>query len=387
LNPMMYEDERKKPAKLEIWSYLVVGVVGAVVGGLLVMGIVPQMVIHKMGAIPITAPSTGSNSGASLTTSSGGDLPSGDPWQVVAAVAEKVSPAVVGVVNRSTVGFDFFGREFTRESTGSGLILTADGYIVTNNHVVENSKSLTVFLADGRSVKAKVVGTDPKTDIAVIKVDAQGLPTGSFGDSDQVRPGQLAVAIGNPLGMDFKRTVTAGVISGLDRVLQVGDGYVRLIQTDAVINPGNSGGPLVNAKGEVVGLTSAKLSADAVEGMGFAIPSNLVKRVAEELIDSGKVRRALVGVQVLDKQVAEAYLDVKGQRGIYVYKVVAGGPAAKAGIREGDFIVSFSGTVINDTGTFLAILAEKTPGETVSCTVLRAGREISVNIVLGEASS
>lgn len=386
-------EEEKKPSKSRsrLLSYFLIGVVGAVIGGLVVAAFVPSMVMHKMGMIPLTAQTTGTSSGSSsgTTTSTSGSTtlyPTSDPWQIVAAVAEKVSPAVVGIVNESTGGVDFFGRQLTQQSTGSGLILTSDGYIVTNNHVVENAKSLTVFLADGTTAKARIVGTDPKTDIAVIKVDATNLPVGVFGDSDQVKPGQLAVAIGNPLGMDFKRTVTQGVISGLDRVLQVGDGYVRLIQTDAVINPGNSGGPLVNAKGEVIGLNSAKLSANSVEGMGFAIPSNLVKRIAQELIDTGKVRRALVGIQVVDRQMAEAYLNVHGDKGIYVYDVTSGGPAAKAGIRKGDFIIKFAGTDIDDTGTFLALLAEKLPGETVPCTILRNGQQINVNIVLGEAS-
>jgi len=387
---VLYFEAPHKPNRARLWSYLVVGVVGAIIGGLLVVGIVPEVIIHRMGTLQLSYPGTAASSGTSTTipTQYDAKIDGTDPWQVVVAAAEKVSPAVVGIVSKTVAGIDFFGREFVQENSGSGLIITEDGYIVTNNHVVARAAGdPTVFLADGRTMKAKIVGTDPATDLAVIKIEATGLPTATFGDSDQLRPGQLAIAIGNPLGMDFKRTVTVGVISGLDRALPVGDGYYRLIQTDAVINPGNSGGPLVNFRGEVIGLNSAKINAEAVEGMGFAIPSNHVNRIAQEIIHTGKVKRARVGVKIVEKRQAEIYYpEIKIDRGLYVLEVVPGGPAARAGIRAGDYIIEFAGTKVNDVGTFVAVLAEKSPGDTVPIKVLRKGNEITFNVVLGEAT-
>ena len=186
--------------------------------------------------------------------------------------------------------------------------------------------------------------------------------------------------------MDFQSSITQGVVSGLDRVLQVGDGYVRLIQTDAVINPGNSGGPLINANGEVIGLNSLKMNASAVEGMGFAIPSNFVKRIAQQIIENGEVRRALVGVKVIDKKTADAYLmDITISKGLYVHEVVKDGPAEEAGIRRGDFILEFDGAEVNDFGTFWVMLSEKSPGDEVSLTILRERETMNINVILGEA--
>lgn len=379
------KEKRKRP---DLWSYLIVGLVGAVIGGFLVVGIAPQVLIHRMGLTYTSAnPPTITESGTSPVTTPTASPDSPDPWERVIYASEKVSPAVVGIVNRTYV-VDFLGRRFGTDSSGSGLIVTQDGYIVTNNHVVEYSSGLTVFLADGRSFPATVVGTDPATDLAVIKIDAEGLPIGVFGDSDKLRPGQLAVAIGNPLGLDFKFTVTQGVISGLDRVLTVGDFSMRLIQTDAVINPGNSGGPLVNADGEVIGLNVVKINAESVEGMNFAIPSNQVKRIANQIIATGKVKRAMVGVRLVDKQAATTYaLGINIEKGVYVYEVIQGGPAAKAGLKQGDIILSLNGKETDKVATFQALLAEMSPGETVELKVRRNRQDLTISVVLGEATA
>ena len=369
-----------------LMSYLLVGLVGAVIGGFLVIGIAPQVLLSRAGFIALSAP------GRIQTTQSGGQTQAtplsfdGDPWQIVAAVAEKVSPAVVGIVNQQGGVYDFFGREYSRDTSGSGLIVTSDGYIVTNNHVVEGQKGLTVYLADGRTMKAKVVGTDARTDLAVIKIDATGLPTGVFGNSDQLRPGELAVAIGNPLGMDFSRTVTSGVVSGLNRVVDISEeASVRLIQTDAVINPGNSGGPLVNAKGEVIGLNSLKLITTDVEGMGFAIPSNMVARAADEIILTGSVRRAQIGVTLADAAAAAQQYSLSVDHGAYISSVT-GSPAQKAGLRQGDVIVSMDGIEVNTVSTLRALLAERSPGDKVQLKVMRGTQEIAVEVTLGLAS-
>ncbi len=377
----------KKSSTPQILSFLLVGMVGAIIGGLVVVSVMPQVMLSKIESLQLSVPgsgtSTGQNGSTVLPLVSGSNV---DPWQIIVDAAEKVSPSVVCIVNTQTA-YDFFGREYLRDTSGSGVILTQDGYIVTNNHVVSGtSRKLTVFLSDGTSKSAQIVGTDPATDLAVIKIEGTNLPTAVFGDSDALRPGQLAIAIGNPLGIEFNRSVTAGVISGLDRVLSVGDSYMRLIQTDAVINPGNSGGPLINGNGEVIGLNSVKLNVTAVEGMGFAIPSNQVKRIVEELIETGKVRRAYLGISFLDKSEVSMYLpNVKIDQGVYVHEVVSGGPAAKAGIREGDVIIEFDGRKINDAGSLIAYLAEKSPGATVVVKFQRQGQTREVEVVLGEA--
>lgn len=374
-----------------LWSYLLAGLVGAIIGGLLTTAIVPHLIIGQMEGLQLSVPSSGGfwEDGSSYSGIKSTDYtPSSDPWQVVVDAAERVSPAVVGIVNTKAV-YDLFGRQYVRDTSGSGVIITSDGYIVTNNHVIAgDSRQLTVFLSDGRTMEARIIGTDPATDLAVIKIDGSGLPTAVFGDSDSLKPGQLAIAIGNPLGMEFNRSVTVGVISGLDRVLRIGDGYMRLIQTDAVINPGNSGGPLINGDAQVIGLNSAKLNVEAVEGMGFAIPSNQVKRIVREIMETGKVRRAFAGLSLMDRTEVRIYKPtVKIDRGIYVYDVVSGGPAAKAGVRQGDVVIEFAGHTVNDVGTFVALISELSPGKTVKIKVLRDGQELEFTITLVEAPS
>jgi len=383
----MNMEPAQRGRRQSLLSYLMVGLVGAIIGGLLVIGIAPQVLLSRAGLVTLSAP------GQTQTPPAGGGQPvssplvySDDPWQSVMAAAERVSPAVVGIVNKQGGAYDFFGREYSRDTSGSGLIVTADGYIVTNNHVVENQKSLTVYLADGRSMPAKVIGADTRTDLAVIKIAATDLATGVFGDSDLLKAGQLAVAIGNPLGMDFSRTVTAGVVSGLNRVIDVSEeASIRLIQTDAVINPGNSGGPLVNAKGEVIGLTSLKLVTDTVEGMGFAIPSNMVKRVSTEIMQTGKAKRAYVGVQPADAEAAARQYSIKTDRGAYIVQVVSGSPADKAGIKVGDVIVAMDATSVTTASTFRALLAEKRPGDKVTLTIMRGAQELKLDVVLAQA--
>ena len=197
--------------------------------------------------------------------------------------------------------------QLTERGTGSGVIYDKSGLIATNNHVVEGASEIIVSLTDGRSVKGKVLGADAATDLAVVKIDENNLPVADFGDSSTLQVGEPAIAIGNPLGLEFRGSVTAGVISALNRSIQLGERKFDLIQTDAAINPGNSGGALVNAEGEVVGINSAKIAVSGVEGIGFAIPINSAKPILDELAKKGRVVRPYIGASLVDKDIANRY--------------------------------------------------------------------------------
>lgn len=303
----------------------------------------------------------------------------------VVRAAQAAGPSVVGITNKAYQK-DFFNRQVqVEQGTGSGVIIDPNGYIATNNHVVEGAEELVVSLADGRTVSGKVLGTDPVTDLAVVKVEATGLPAAVLGDSDALVVGEPAIAIGNPLGLEFKGTVTAGVISALNRSIDLGDRRFKLIQTDAAINPGNSGGALVNADGMVIGINSAKIAAAGVEGIGFAIPVNSARPIIQSIIDKGRVVRAYLGVGLLDLGAASQYgFDVKSDKGVLVAKVEKGGPADKAGIVEGDVIVSVDGTSTNSVADLRSIIDSREVGSVVPVGVMRNDAPTTVNVTLEE---
>lgn len=227
---------------------------------------------------------------------------------------------------------DFFNRtQLMERGTGSGVIYDKAGYIATNNHVVEGASEIIVSLPDGRTVKGKVLGADAVTDLAVVKIDADNLTVATFGDSDTLQVGEPAIAIGNPLGLEFRGSVTAGVISALNRSIEVGERKFNLIQTDAAINPGNSGGALVNADGEVVGINSAKVAVSGVEGIGFAIPINTAKPILQELAERGRIARPYLGASLMDQEIADRYgFEINLHGGIFLVKVVPGSPGSKS---------------------------------------------------------
>jgi len=267
---------------------------------------------------------------------------------------------------------------------GSGVIASSDGYILTNNHVVEGVDTVKVELPDSRTFTAKVIGTDPATDLAVVKIDATNLPTLVFGDSDAVKIGDVALAFGNPLGVG--ETVTSGIISAKGRQTNTGDGYQDFLQTDAAINHGNSGGALVNAGGELIGIPSQILSpSDGNIGLGFAIPSNMAKSVMDQLIANGTVRRAMLGVRIqpISPDLASA-LGLSSARGALVSTVDEGSPAARAGLKQGDVITHYNGKSVADNNQLRNAVASTMPGTTVPLQILRNGRSDTLQATVGE---
>jgi serine protease Do len=335
--------------------------------------------------------------------------------EVFAEIAEKVTPAVVFVsVEQEVVQqmpdiffgdpFEefndeffkrFFGQPFPRQpqrqprqqkqirrGQGSGFIVSSDGYIMTNNHVVEGAEKITVKLSDNRELSAKVVGTDPETDVAVIKVDANNLPVVQLGDSDKLKVGEWVLAIGNPFGLSH--TVTAGIVSAKGRSKIGLSEYEDFIQTDAAINFGNSGGPLLNIDGKVVGMNSAIFSrSGGYMGIGFAIPVNMAKYVYDKIMTEGKVTRGYMGIMLneLTPEMAE-HFGVKGRKGVLVGKIEENSAAQKGGIERGDIIVKMDSKVVENPDNFRNEVARKAPGTKVNLVVIRNGEEKELSIEL-----
>ncbi len=325
------------------------------------------------------------------------------------AIAEKVGPAVVKVEAERmekvrAFGFDedwpfedfwnrFFGRPQPREreyratAQGAGFFLSSDGYILTNNHIVENATKVKITTLQGEDFAGKIVGTDPKTDIALLKIEGKNLPFVELGDSAQLKVGEWVLAIGNPFGLEH--TVTAGIVSAKGRQLGVGANvpeYQDFIQTDAAINRGNSGGPLVNMKGEVIGITSNILApAGGNIGLGFAIPSNLARKVVTQLKEKGRVVRGKIGVTITDitEDEKEAF-KLKDKNGALVNSVEKGGPADKAGIKPYDVIIAVNGEKVKDPSDLKMKIADVQPGKKVNITVVRDGKELTLTVTAEE---
>jgi S1-C subfamily serine protease len=335
--------------------------------------------------------------------------PTAEDTNFVSTVSDKVMPGVVRINVSKTVEAQlpeglqnpFFRRFFEdklpkerqKQGIGSGFVVEPNGVIITNAHVVRDADSVTVTFADGSSFEGEVLGQDPLTEIAVVKIEANNLPTVELGNSDQVLRGQWALAMGNPLGLD--ETVTLGVISAKGRSLsEIGASDLRVdfIQTDAAINPGNSGGPLTNARGEVVGVNTAIIRGRA-EGLGFAVPINTAQEVAREIINTGEVQHPYIGIQMLPltpqvkqklKQAPNRNLDVEAEKGILIAGVAQGSPAERAGLQPGDVITQIENQPVSDAEKVQQIVESKDVGERLSLTVQRNGQTQQTPLQLGE---
>jgi len=275
-------------------------------------------------------------------------------------------------------------REFQQQGLGSGVIVTSDGYIITNNHVVEEADELNVSLPDKRTFKAKVIGADPKTDVAVIKIDASNLPALPWGDASRLEVGEMVLAVGNPFGLS--QTVTMGIISAIGRANVGIVDYEDFIQTDAAINPGNSGGALVNLKGELIGINTAIFSrSGGYMGIGFAIPSTMAKSVMQSLIKHGKVIRGWLGVSIQDvtPDLAKEF-GASENTGALVGDVLEDSPASKAKLERGDIMTAYNGVPVRDSNHLRGLVAETPPGTTVRLSVLRDKKPLDLTITIGE---
>jgi Do/DeqQ family serine protease len=356
------------------------------------------------------------SSALSSSNALAGVLPTTNPLitqdgNFVIQVVEKVGPAVVRInasrtvsrqvpdaLNNNPLFREFFGSQFPNQpserverGTGSGFIINSDGHILTNAHVVDGADRVNVTLKDGRSFEGKVMGTDPVTDVAVIKIESNNLPAVSLGNSEQLRPGEWAIAIGNPLGLD--NTVTTGIISATGRSSsQVGvpDKRVEFIQTDAAINPGNSGGPLLNASGQVIGMNTAIIQ--GAQGLGFAIPINTAQRIAEQLVARGKVEHPFLGIQMVTltpelkqniNSNPNAGLTVDEEQGVLIAKVLPNSPAAKSGLRAGDVIHKINGQSVTDASDVQKSVENSQVGSSLQLDVRRDQQDVSVTVQPG----
>ncbi len=335
--------------------------------------------------------------------------PTADDTNFVVAVVEKVEPAVVQINTSRTVRTQthqlppeifndpfyrrFFGNDRPTQSQervvrglGSGFIINSNGQILTNAHVVNNADTVTVTLNDGRSVEGKVLGQDSVTDLAVVQIPGNNLPTVELADFETVRPGQWAIAIGNPLGL--QKTVTVGVVSATDRsasALGISDRRIGFVQTDAAINPGNSGGPLLNARGEVIGINTAIIG--NAQGIGFAIPIDSAQRIAQELIANGKVEHPYLGIQMLPltpsvkqqlNNSPDSNLRIQADRGVIVVRVVPNSPAARSGIQAGDIIQAVNNQPVNTAEEIQQFLEQNGVGSNLQISLQRNGRSLSL---------
>ncbi|MGI6373139.1 MAG: S1C family serine protease [Caldicoprobacterales bacterium] len=386
-------DEGSYPRRGGFWKYAAVALVFLLIGALGMYYIAPDIGKAIRNA---EGENIGTNLPDKTVVEKDTDDPASDPLPALGSkgdlfissdnpvvdIAEKVGPAIVGITNKSIIRErdPFWGRTTEREMEGygSGIIISKDGYIVTNNHVIDNADELVVILKGGKEVTATLVGSDSMTDVAVIKIDEPDLTVAKIGDSDKVRQGELAIAIGNPLGHTLAGTVTVGVVSAVDREITYGQNQFTMIQTDAAINPGNSGGALVNSNGEVIGMNTLKTYA---EGLGFAIPTNVFMPIAEELIKHGSIQRPGIGVIIreITDEIREIYDYPKG---VGIVEIAPNGAADKAGLLPKDIIIGVEGKTIETIDELKKEINKHKVGDIIEFTVWRNGKTFITPIKL-----
>ena len=375
-------NKNKKPRGKFPWKPVLAGVVIAVVafgGGMLAGGGI------DLNGLTADSPSSTVESGSGLPEDStkmqvsGTSNAGSDDAASYSGVYEKVTPSIVSIVVDDI--------QMGSESSGSGVIMSEDGYIITNNHVVEDGDKITVVMNDSTTYEAELIGTDEQTDLAVIKIDATGLTAAEFGNSDDVRVGDRAFAIGSPGGVEFQNSFTGGFISAINRNVTINDREMTLIQTDTAINPGNSGGALINTNGQVIGITSSKLSATSadsasIEGMGFAIPTNTVKEVVDQLIAYGHVTgRPAIGISGYDiDEMRAAYYKIP--QGVMVTSVDTASDAYQQGVKEGDIITGVNGEEITCMSEINSIKNNMKAGDSMELTIYRSGKTLTIRITL-----
>lgn len=359
-------------------AIIVVAIVSSIIGGLVTYGLIGS----KIDSLS----NSNNSSNGSVTKYEISDVEN-----PVVAIAETAGPSIVGVkVNYMSQGF--FGSLKEADEEGSGIVYTEDGYIITNYHVIESAinnstaKVTVTFANEDKEYEATIVGGDETTDLAVIKIDATGLTKATIGESSNIKVGELAVAIGNPLGQEFAGSVTVGYISAINRKITTDGRTYKLIQTDAAINPGNSGGALVNSKGEVIGINTVKISSTETEGLGFAIPTDDAMPIIKELISNGKIVRPYIRISGVNLDETTAKMNNLVQ-GIYVAGVVANSPASQSGIQKGDVITAIEGKEITTMEELNEIKNTKKIGDEVTLKINRSGKEVEVKVKLGTDQS
>ena len=371
---------KEKTKNINLFASIVIGIVT----GIVTSAATTYLYINKVEQK--TESSVDSNK-SEIVTNNGTKYEITQVENPVVAIADVAGKSVVGVTVRS-VSNTVFGGTSTSDSEGSGIIYTADGYIVTNYHVIVNSisnqsisKVYVTLPNSDEEIEASIIGADSVTDIAVIKIQKEGLSAATFDDSNNLKVGELVVAIGNPLGRELAGSITVGYVSALNRTLTSNGRTYKLLQTDAAINPGNSGGALVSSSGKVIGINTVKIGATDVEGIGFAIPSNIAKPIVDELIKNGKIVRPYIGISgiSLDDNMAKRYNLVKG---VYVAKIESSSAAYNSGIKVGDVIVKIDDKEITTIEELNEIKNSKNVGDTVKITVYRDGKKIEINVKL-----
>lgn len=362
--------------KTSFKKIIAVAVVSSMIGGLFTAYIAPTYLYGKIIRNPYETYYNGDSRPVEITTRS-------EDLTVVSAVAKKAMPSVVGITTIS-IQNNFFTGSQRAEGVGTGVIVDSRGYILTNSHVVNDgdAEEVSVLLSNGENLPAKVLWNDSTLDLAVVKVEKTNLPVAELGNSDELIIGETAIAIGNPLGLTFERSVTAGIISGLNRSIPISysETIDSLIQTDASINPGNSGGPLLNALGQVIGINTAKIQSG--EGLGFAIPINIARPIVDEFIDNGEFSKAYMGIQGIDVAAYERSSNEETglDSGVFVYKVFEGSPAEAGGMLEGDIIVKIGNQDIETMRDLIKVLYAYRPGDKETFMVFRKGEKVEMEM-------